>query len=807
MLFNHQCLEIKTANTSFRSFVKKIGLVFCVTFLTFTVLNAATITSNNVVGDWNDPATWVGGDIPTLIDDVILNANARITVTEDASCASITWTGNIGGTRTLTIDAGVTLTVTGNILLGAPNGNNRNRTINVLGTLFCNDFEMSTTGGNGHDIDLNIGAQGIANIQGNLIMPGNFARNHVDMSSGAVLNLGGNVGADATASAGGGGFTAPPAGSVINLNGTAEQFFFSGNAVTYDIFKVNNTVGAYLQRNITVNTITIGDEVTNSIFRDNGFNPISSGTLNLLNESTYMLGQPDDNSTFPSFGTFNVEEGTTFHYICETVNQIVSTDLEYPNLILSGGNKSIASGILTVRNKLTINTGATFNGNANDPVIILKGDFENNGTFTSGISMCNFEGTQNQLISGSVEPFFNGGLTIANTGTGGNNIVELNTNISVNNILNIESGVFDLDIFTADRSAAGGTLTVANDARLIIGGANTLPANYTTHVIGLESNIEYQGNATTVAALNSGQSYGNLIVSGSGVTTTNDFAIGGTLSVSGALTANSGNITMSNQSSAITNNGTLIFNNLLIDVTPQNQEQYNASFSVNGNFEVSSGITFSPTGGTITMAGEAGQIINSGGTLTFDGLNITGTISSSGNFNADASILVSGSFNPNASSVIGGAGILSGTGDLYVTRITAVAGYSGQYTIANNNLVQLTVIYNGAGDQTITGENYGSLIVEENGARTVTLAASETIGVAALFNPDLSSTTYIVVDNTFNYNGSQNQTIFGFTYNNLVLSGTGNKTIETGVEVNCSGLDIIDDIQLNIEGTAQLNFL
>jgi hypothetical protein len=805
--FSQCLLSLVQKKTRILLTVKKAASLICFLMITCDI-DAATITSNNVVGDWNDPGTWIGGNVPGVNDDVILNANARITVTADASCASISWTGNIGATRILLINASVTLTVTGNILLGDHARNNANRTIEVEGTLFCNDFEMSATGANSRDIDLDIGTSGEVNILGNLIMPGNFARNHVDMSSGSVLNIGGNVGSDATATAGGGGFTSPPSGSVINLNGTVEQFFFPGNAADYDIFKINNTAGAYLQRNITVNTMTIGDEVPNSVFRDNGFNVLTTTTtLNLLNGSFYVLGQADDNSTFPSYTTYNVEEGTTFHYVCETVNQTVSTDLEYPNLILSGGTKQIAGGTLTVRNKLTLNTGATFNGNANDPILVLKGDFENNGTFTSGTSMCNFEGTQNQLISGSAEPFFNGGLTIANTGTQGNNTVTLNTNISVNNELTIESGVFDLSQYTADRSTAGGTLTVANDARLIIGDTNTLPSNYDTHVIGLTSNIEYAGTTTTVAALNSSQSYGNLIISGSGVTTNNNFAVAGTMTVSGSFTAGAGTVTMNNQSSGITNNGTLVFNDLLIDVTPLNQSQYNASYTVASNFEISSGVNFSPTGGTINMTGNAGQIINGSGTLNFSSLEISGDISSAGNFNVNSNMIVTGRFTPNANDVIGGSGTLDGTGDLFVTRISSVAGFAGQYTINNADLLDITVTYNGAGDQTITAENYWNLVVAENGTRTVTLIANETIGVAGQFTPDQNNTTYIVTDNTFNYNGTQNQLVTGFTYNTLVLSGTGNKTIQTGVEVNCSGLDIFDDIQLNIEGTAQLNFL
>lgn len=768
---------------------------------------AATITSNNVAGDWDNPATWIGGNIPGSGDDVILNANARITVTADASCASLTWTGTVGATRRLTIDPGVTLTITGNIELGAPNGNNRNRMVIVEGTLFCNDFIMSTTSGNGHDIILDIATGGIANIQGNLIMPGNFARNHIDLSSGAILNIGGNVGSDASATTGGGGFTAPPSDAVINFNGSSDQFFFPGNSVTYGIIKVNNTSGLYLKKNTTVLTLTIGDEAGNSIFCDDGFNLVSTGTLNLLNGSIFRLGKASDNSTFPSFSTFNIEEGTTMHFVCESVNQAVSTNPQYANLMLSGGaSKNIAGGTLTVRNKLTIDAGVTFNGNANDPLIVLQGDFENNGTFTSGTSLCSFEGDADQLITGTSSPLFNGGLTIANSGSPGNNTVKLEINITVNNALTISDGVFDLDTYTADRSSSGGTLEIANGSTLIIGGANTLPANYVTHSIGETSTVEYRGNNSVVASLNSSQSYGNLIFSGTGVNTTNSFSVNGEILVTGSFIAGAGLVTMNNAAASITNNGDLTFNDLLIAATPSNQTQYNASYEVNGSFEVAASVTFSPSGGTVTMTGDAGQIINSGGSIVFNDLNITGTISTSGDLSVDGAMIVNGSFNPAATTVIGGVGTISGDGVIYVTRINNIAGFSGQYTL-NDNLIQLTTIYNGAGDQTITGENYGTLVVTDNGTRTVTLIANETIGVANTFTPDNVNTVYVVTNNTFNYNGDISQIITGFTYNNLIVSGNGDKTIPTGVVVNCSGLDIQTDIQLNIEGTAELNFL
>ena len=77
--------------------------------------------------------------------------------------------------------------------------------------------------------------------------------------------------------------------------------------------------------------------------------------------------------------------------------------------------------------------------------------------------------------------------------------------------LSVSNGTFDLAGFTANRTSAGGSLTVANNATLKIGGTNTFPANYTTNTLSVTSTVEYSGTNQTV----SNQAYGNLKLSSS----------------------------------------------------------------------------------------------------------------------------------------------------------------------------------------------------------------------------------------------------------------------------------------------------
>jgi hypothetical protein len=936
---------------------------------------AATVTSTAAGGNWNAGGSWVGGSAPNPGDDVVIALTASITVNVNASCNSISFAaGTQTGNRALTINSGITFTVTNAITYVSPAAN-FNQTVSVSGTLNCGSMTMPNTGGNTQDCVLSVATTGIVTISGNLVMAGTFVRNHVDMTGNAVINIGGNIGNAASPSAVGGGFTTPPTTSTINLNGSsAQNVFLFGGASALGILKINNTAGVLNRSTVTVTTLTIGDVTSNSIFDDNGFQVTCTGTLNMNNSGTFKLGSATTATTFPAFATRNIDLGTTVEYDASGGAQTVSLTPSYANLTLTGVSKTIGAGTLTVRGNLTINTGATFNGSGN-PVINLGGNYSNSGTFTSGTGLFTFNGTTNQSVTGTAT--FAGGLTINNTGAVNNNTVTLSNNVSVTGNLTITAGVYDLGSFTSNRSAAGGTMRISNGAKLTIGGTNTLPSNYTAHSIGATSTVEFDGTTNTVIAPNSSQAYGNLIISASGATTSASYSVAGTLTVTGSFIASAGTITMNNAASGISNSGTLTFfgltisatptaqtqyntsynvasvftvnagitfaptagtvtmsaaassiantgtknffnltiaatptaqsqynasyevdgtltinggvtftptggtvtmgaitsaivnngttltfinltiaatptaqsqynasynvagtltvnggvtfapsggtitmnnaassiansgtttfNNLTVSVTPTSQAQYNTSYSVGGTLTISGAITFAPTGGTITMSGSAGSISNASGTVTFSSLSITGTtVSSTGNFAVGVTMNVSGVFNPSATSVISGAGTLTGTGTINVTRIAATPSLAGQYTITNKTLSGLTTDYNGAGAQTVSAADYGNLTISTNGTRTVTFVSGGTIRVSGVFSPTATTTSYVVTSNTFEYNGSIDQTIAAFTYNDLIVSNAGNKNILTGTGVTCRTLVINDAAVVNIQGTGTL---
>ncbi|RZK47659.1 MAG: T9SS type A sorting domain-containing protein, partial [Pedobacter sp.] len=145
-----------------------------------------------------------------------------------------------------------------------------------------------------------------------------------------------------------------------------------------------------------------------------------------------------------------------------------------------------------------------------------------------GIMLLN--GSVKQTIEGPVSPRFSN-LRIENSG----DTVRPQLNLLIDANLTVAGGVFDLGLFTANRSTPGGVLTLSNTGQLRIGGTNTLPAYFTTHDIGANSTVDYAGVNQTIAPLNSLQLYGNLRISGTAAKLAADVMVRNNLSVPGSF--------------------------------------------------------------------------------------------------------------------------------------------------------------------------------------------------------------------------------------------------------------------------------
>lgn len=482
-----------------------------------------------------------------------------------------------------------------------------------------------------------------------------------------------------------------------------------------------------------------------------------SCTFNNLSIAVTPNAPSQYNTSFSVAGVFNLLAGT-----------FAPTD---GTITMSSAGSSITNGGVITFNNLTIAATPAVQSQYEVSFSMRRTLTVNAGvsfTSPSGSTITMSHATSAISNAGTLLAFHN--LTIAATP---NDQSQYNTSFSVNGALAINGGV--------TFAPTGGTITMSSIGSSITNGGTL---SFQNLIIAATPNDPSQYNTS--------------------------FNVAAGLTINGSVTfaPSGGTITMNDAASSIVNNGTLTFYNLTISATPNLPSQYGTSYAVASTLTISGAITFAPTSGTVNMSGGVGLISNASGDVTFNNLTISGSsVSSTGNFAVANTMSVTGEFNPDATSVISGAGTLTGTGTVNVTRIAATPSFGGQYTISNKTLADLTVDYNGAGAQTVSAADYGTLVISTNGTRTVTFENGGTVRVSNVFTPTASNTTYVVIGNIFEYNGSGSQTITAFTYNDLILSNTASKAVLAGTAVNCQTLTINGNIFLILPDTSLLNVL
>ena len=261
----------------------------------------------------------------------------------------------------------------------------------------------------------------------------------------------------------------------------------------------NLTIGANGTITHTTGTISLAGNWTNS----GGYSARGGKTVVAFAGTTQSL---NGTTTFRKLA-INAGSTTVLNANISVASQLtVSGTLdpnETPTRAVSGAGKLIVNsgGSLQVK-------AATFAGNYS-----LTGS----KTLKVGSTVDYAATTVNQTVNNAFVYStlrISGGLTKTPAG----NLPALASSVATAGNIRVDGGVFDLSGFTASRgtTVAGGTLSVANGATLKIGGANSFPANYQTHSLGVSSTVEYSGSNQTVTV----ESYGNLTLStGSGAVT------------------------------------------------------------------------------------------------------------------------------------------------------------------------------------------------------------------------------------------------------------------------------------------------
>lgn len=501
--------------------------------------------------DWTSTNSWttdptglllVNSRVPRSIDNVtILNGNL---VNTSYGVQVATMTINSGGTLNIGTNTGNSFTIlngAGRLRISATSGTA------VFPTVTTNNF-ISTAGSTvEYDQNNTFNLPAVPSTYRNLVVSGGGIKS---IASALVVNEN---------------FTIQPpttfnTNSNISISGNFTnngQFNQSAGITTFTGAGAKNINGSPIATIFTNFTIAAG-----------------SGTISSSIDFTVTGNFTNTSNSTPAF---NAGSGTVIlsSASAQSIGGAGTGAVNFYNLFTSGSGIKTISRSFWVNGTLVVLTGSTLQFPAGGTSYTLN---TNNLTVQSAFSMAApgsatthsliIRGTQN-LVTGSVLNLVNG-TNVANTTfagvtqaiTGGSpsvityNSVTINAgatvnllayNIPIQNGLAI-NGTLNLGGFTANRIAAGGTISIAATGRLIIGGTNTFPINYSTNTLTIGCWVEYAGTNQTIRSF----SYSNLRLAGSGTKTP-----GGAITVSGTYQQDGGVLSLGANNLILGINGTI----------------------------------------------------------------------------------------------------------------------------------------------------------------------------------------------------------------------------------------------------------
>jgi hypothetical protein len=367
--------------------------------------------------------------------------------------------------------------------------------------------------------------------------------------------------------------------SGVSVPGASDNVYIErGYTVTIAAAPTNGTIASLTIGGTTAGTLDIHPAASGSYTVTVSGDVIinSNGSFTVTNYSNYNYHTINIGGNLTVDGTFNMTTtiddhatvvfngsaqqtisgaGTTCTFYSLTASNTSTTGLVLNrNIVLAVSGSQTATDLTVTANDIfdlgsytcdrSTSGGGTVAVNAGATLKI-----GGTNTFPSNYTANTLNATSTVEYYGTTQTV--GALTYGNLTLSGSDVKTLAGTTSIVGDLTVSAGTFDLSTYTANRSAAGGTLTVSNGASLKIGGTGTIPSNYSTHSIGSTSTIEYAGTNQSVAVLNSAQNYGNLAISGSGTKTlAGSETVDGTLSQQGTATFSLGGSTLTYGASA-----------------------------------------------------------------------------------------------------------------------------------------------------------------------------------------------------------------------------------------------------------------
>jgi hypothetical protein len=612
----------------------------------------------------------------------------------------------------------------------------------------------------------------------------------------------------------------------VNFNGTSQQHIGGSSVTTFYNLTLNNSVYVELNHAITINgTLSI-----NTTFYDGGNQITCTGTL-LLNSGEFMLGSGASATTWPGFTNITINTGPWVSYaagVAQTVATTYNTNVPIPYHYLVfeyAGTKTTASGTLTISHLW--NVISTTNLSTNSTSVNLTGALSGTGSITSGSGTINIGGnwTNNGTFTcGTGTVNYNGGAqTIGNVTY--NNLTLSGSGNKTFSAAEVISGTLAIS-GTAKAALTTGTNTTAG--YLTLGGASEPSGTWGSTAAGkTHINDTYFTSSTGYVTVASGCTAGTWSgTSGTDwndatnwcggipdATTNVDIPSGGNQPSIGAAGGLCRNITIES-GATLTNSGTNTLN-------------------VSGNW-TNNGGTFTCGTGTVNFNGTTTQTIGGASGTTFNNLSlnnsigvdlysattINGTLSMNCNFFDNGNqISCTGTLQLNSGGFYLGSATSAttwpGFTNITINPGTWVGYYAGvAQTVATTYNTNVSIPYKllafvHTGTKTTAS---GTLIISQNWlvASTTNLSTNSTdvnlggelsgtgsitsgSGTISITGNWTNNGTFTCGTGTVNYNGGA-QNIGNVTYNNLTLSGSGNKTFSAAGVISGT---------LSINGTAK----
>lgn len=624
---------------------------------------------------------------------------------------------------------------------------------------FTGSFQPNLTGVTAMCKNLEIGTGSIAsqlsitkniNVAGNLIIGSNGTILHNTLAT--IITVKGNWTNSGT-------YNATASTAQVTFSGAAQTLT---GATTFKKVMVNSGSTLTLANNIIIdNNLSVSGTVEpTAAFAISGL-----GTLTANSGSTLHVKASTFTGNYALSGAVSLHGASTINYSSTAINQTISNTLTYGYLRVSGGTIKSLEGNLPALissansyGRIYIDAGTTLD---------LLTFTANRGTSVTGGSLT--MSATSKLKIGGTNGFPSNYQTIAIASTStveycGNNQTVASTtygNLTLSSTAGAVVKTFPGSAFTISGNlyatpgtgtsvtfTAGNKITVNKD--VILDASTTFNGSSSSHsfIGNWTNNGTFNGNTSTVTfnrtnAVLSGtgtNNFNNLTFSAPGITcsATTNLNVSGNLNTTGSGTfvhSAGGTVTMTGTSKSISGNG-FKFDNLTLTgtISTASNIQITGNFIINGSFNA--------THKTVTLSGTS-KTFGGSGTITFNALSISGTITTADNFalQSNLSVAVSASLSASAgTATISGNSVLSGTADLFNVTI--------------------------------------------NGGKTLRLGTNSILGIGGVFTKTGTLNVTSSIPNTVRYNSSGNQNIINTTYNNLIVCTGGTKTASGNISVN-----------------------